>query len=863
MNQYQNIPAELRQRMQWVSCGADKKPLNPRTGALASVKDPSTWGSFDEAVASGMRHIGFVFTAADPYCGIDIDDKVEDPANEAEYKNQQFILHKYESYTERSVGDRWTDEQGRERGGYHIIIRGKVDYGRDFAHVGVYSTGRFFTFTGDVVRQAPIIDYQDLLNQMVAGMPAHTELPGLEQFDNEVSDADIHEMARNAANGEKYDALCACTSCVGEHPNKIHGTYRNLGYESQSHADLALLSIIAFYTRDNAQVRRIFRCTGLGKRAKATQNDVYLNRCLRRIRAGEPSQADLDQIREDAAKWINKQLAVDGHSTDPATNAALAQDAAYLLAMGADPGPVLSVIGLCGSCGAVLTDEEKKYYETQCSRCEMATVQDVDERVPTPPRKAPAPPAPKPKAPAAPVAKPKAPSAPPAAAGVPFDLVPPGLVGEVAQYIYSSAVRPVREVALTAAIGFVAGIAGRCFNISSTGLNQYLLLVARTGTGKEDGPKGVERLLAALRPRVPMVDDFIGPGAFASGQALIRVLDGKPSFVSILGEFGKTMRQLNDPRAPAPTVMLKKVLLDLYAKSGWNNVLRNTAYSDHEKNTKTVYAPNVSFFGDTTPEDFYDNLSTGDISDGLIPRLHIVEYKGGRPKRNKNNGHPPDNALAKRLEDLVAQSLTMQNNNANYPVQLDAGGLATLDAFDIECDERMSDDASNISLQLWNRAHLKALKLSALLAVGVNPDAPVITQDLADWAIAFTVRATKSILQRFDANDVGSGDGRLIAEVKRMTIEYFALRDNQLKNYRASSLLQKAGVLPYAYYLMRSSRLAAFANDRRGSTKALRETLDVLLQSDQLFQLPKIQAQDKFQTTQALFYMGRGWALQD
>lgn len=242
-------------------------------------------------------------------------------------------------------------------------------------------------------------------------------------------------------------------------------------------------------------------------------------------------------------------------------------------------------------------------------------------------------------APLHPVQAPKPPSMPTCDVD---DLVPPGLVGEVAQYIYSSAVRPVREIALGAALGFVAGIAGRAYNVSGTGLNQYLLVVAGTGTGKEDGVKGIERLLTALRPQVPAIDEFVGPGAFASGQGLIRTLDQQPSIFCMLGEIGITLQTLNDPRAPTSMQLLKRALLDLYSKSGWADVLRSTAYSDMEKNTKIVFAPSLSFVGDTTPETLYDALSPRDIASGLLPRMTVIEYKGTRPDRNALNGTRPD-----------------------------------------------------------------------------------------------------------------------------------------------------------------------------------------------------------------------------
>jgi hypothetical protein len=801
MNQYHNIPAELRERMQWVVCGPDKVPCNPRTGQRADVTDPSTWGSYNEALASGMRHIGFVFTSGDPYCGIDLDGKHGD---EKEGLLHSKILEAFPSYTERSASGN----------GYHIIVRAKIEHGRRRDSVEVYSQGRFFIFTGNVVRQAPIMAAQEQVEALVKEMPTAQAGADLEDVESPYSDADIHEMACHASNGAKYEELCM-------------GDWRAMGYPSQSEADFALLSIIAFYTRDNAQVRRIFRCTQLGKRDKAVRDDRYLNTALRKIRSDEPSQVDFDSMREDVARMF-------GHSTDPVMDKALAQDAAYLVAMGQDPGPVV----------ADMLEQDHPVPRVAPPPPIVANL-----RVPAPPSiTAPVPP---------PAQAPRAPAMPTGAA---WDLVPPGLVGEVAQYIYASAVRPVREVALVAALGLVAGIAGRSYNVSGTGLNQYLLLVARTGTGKEDGPKGVERLLAALRPSVPAVDDFIGPGAFASGQGLIRTLDKQPSFVSMMGEWGLTLQMLNDPRAPSSTQLLKRALLDLYSKSGWNNVLRSTAYSDMEKNTSTVFAPALSFVGDTTPETLYSALTLGDVADGLLPRMTVVEYKGKRPHLNKHNSTAPDAPLLDHLAALAQSALTMRNDNRNMPVPMDNDGTALLDAYNQDCDARMREDGVGVgALQLWNRAHLKALKVAALLAVGINHHAPVITGPVAQWSIEFVTRTTWDILARFEDGDVGNGEGKQRNEVKRLIDSYFRMSTKQLSSYRAKKEWRDAGVVPYGFLAMRASSMPAFRVGFAPSSRQLKDLLDTLVASDWLGIVPKQQAREKFATGQVLYYLGSEW----
>ncbi len=48
-------------------------------------------------------------------------------------------------------------------------------------------------------------------------------------------------------------------------------------------------------------------------------------------------------------------------------------------------------------------------------------------------------------------------------------LVPHGLVGDMARFFYSSAIKPVKEVALAATIGYSAALLSRAFKITRTG----------------------------------------------------------------------------------------------------------------------------------------------------------------------------------------------------------------------------------------------------------------------------------------------------------------------------------------------------------------------------------------------------------
>ena len=746
LTKLRNIPAELQALDQWVlwrylekDGRMTKLPLTV-TGHAASVSDPNTWCSFEQAIAvcSAYSGIGFVLHHTDPFTIIDLDNKPEHLCTPEQLERHTKIFWAFNSYTERSASGT----------GVHIIVRGRIPSGVHRDNVEAYSTGRFMVCTGDIVRNTPVADYQQLLDILYGEMkpPEVTTLTDIEAV---ADDREICEMAMRAVNADKYNSLCRGE--INEYP-------------SQSEADFALLSIIAYYTQDNEQVRRLFRMSALGKRAKATQDNVYINRCLEKIRAKQPAPIDFSALVNNAQALMEKK-----------------------------PTP---------------SSEPKPSKTNPFSTVEL----------------------------------------------------PPGLIGEMAQYFYKTAVRPVPEISLAAAIALASGVCGRSYNVSGTGLNQYLILLARTGSGKEGAATGIDKLISAVRPQLPMIEQFLGPAAFASGQALIKVLNEKPCFVSVLGEFGLTLQQLSDARANSSEKMLRKVLLDLYAKSGWHSVLRSSVYSDIEKNTNLIQAPNVTILGESTPETFFDGLDASHISEGLIPRFSVIEYTGLRPPRNKRCHVAPDAGLIQRFADLCAVSITTTNNNLCINVQLDDHSLRLLDEFDVRADAIMNESKVDVEAQVWNRAHLKALKLSALLAVGVNPHQPVVTNDLAQWAIAFVTRDCTLLAGRFSAGDIGNGDSKQYHDLKRVVNEFFALSAEKQSGYGVSTAMLKAKIIPYLYLSRRTVNLAAFKTDRLGATVALKKIIQGYLDSGLLVEIPRSTLDKTFAFSGAAYGIGKHWS---
>jgi hypothetical protein len=153
--QLHNIPDKLRSYNQWLVWKAVTKPdgkitkipVNPHTGGNASTKEPSTWGTFDDAYTyyaqhkdNGISGIGFVFTKDDPFCGIDLDDCVDPKSSEIQEWATD-ILKDLNSYCEISPSNT----------GVKVFAKGSLHgHGRNFGDIEIYDTGRYFTLTGEI-----------------------------------------------------------------------------------------------------------------------------------------------------------------------------------------------------------------------------------------------------------------------------------------------------------------------------------------------------------------------------------------------------------------------------------------------------------------------------------------------------------------------------------------------------------------------------------------------------------------------------------------------------------------------------------------------------------------------------------------
>jgi hypothetical protein len=240
---------------------ATKAPYQTRTGQLASVINPDHWSSFADAISVVDQYdgIGFVFSEHDPYAGIDLDD----PNGDAKLIDRQMrIAEEMESYSEVSPSGK----------GLHIIVRGNVPSGRRRNKIEVYSDGRFFTMTGDVYNDRPIAERQFELSNLWTELGNGRRIEPISVNQPSVvteEDQAIITRAFSGANGAKFKALW-------------NGDINALKSDDLSAIDQGLVNIIQLYTKNPAQIERIWLASPQGQREKTKSRKDYRDRTVQK-----------------------------------------------------------------------------------------------------------------------------------------------------------------------------------------------------------------------------------------------------------------------------------------------------------------------------------------------------------------------------------------------------------------------------------------------------------------------------------------------------------------------------------------------------------------------------------------------------
>lgn len=708
---------------------------------------------------------GFYLMPSDPFCCIDMDIKTEWDAETIQKAGARYeqIVRSFHSYTEIS----------RSGNGLHLWVYALPQEGKRRDGVEIYTQYRFMICTGNHWNISPLevagkpgheseTYIAELLYNMRSQMNGVSLLDGFEmvelteeEYENDpyaIKDEDLYIKACEASNGNLFRQLWDGRYLNGD----VNYDIGERSFPSQSEAEFALVDIIAFYTKYNFQVRRMFYMSKMGDRyfdeRRAIHDKVkkpyHLDRMIKRRRMDE----QVSNMEREAIMKANiqrtleqKQKQYEASLPAPAPSEFLATDGNYTIE--ADGG---------------------------------------------------------------------------------LDW-PPGAAGELARYMFAISLRPVKDIAILSALALLSGVCGKAWNTHTRGgLNNYFILVARSGLGKDAFRSNIQNVLQTVEmfggkdgTQLFGARSFLDTAHYGSEQALMKsviVADGamdRLSFVHYMDEIAKFFKGIAAGYGKAPE--LEHAMLTLYNQSAFYSRADGFKYSNKENNHAGGRLAAYSLAGECTPDEFYSTVTQDMLSGGFISRLTIWDCDVLRPLENKNAVQPMPEGLLRGLGELITQAVKLHAGTEPCTVKLDHEAGQAYDNLDVEINKLLNGVNGNIETdevvrQAHNRRAFKILKIACLLAVADNCYNPEVTMRHFEWASTFINTSNERIIKKHKQGLIGSDDincDRLVLSKIKSLVEKRNGRDQA--NY---PLLTQNFVLTKSDLRAHTINLAAFSKGR-------------------------------------------------
>lgn len=310
MQSYDNIPNELKQLKRWVNfkiVPTDKKgkwskiPVNPKNMKNANTTNSETWSTYEKAMQVLTDNPGVIagvgLVLGEGYVGVDLDDCDD----ELKYE----FINALNTYTELSFSQK----------GIHLIGKGKLP-GKKCrkSNVEMYSTGRFFVMTGNVIGdKTQINDITESIKPLYEKyLDPKKDISTMDTYDSPIKlldDSQVLERMFKSKNGSFIRDL-------------YDGNWQHK-FNSQSDADQSLCNYLAFYCcKDIHQMDRIFRSSKLyrekweRKTGDSTYGLMTLEKAIQDVKNVYSAKSSVKVINQDTGEVVEKERTKEYEFTD-------------------------------------------------------------------------------------------------------------------------------------------------------------------------------------------------------------------------------------------------------------------------------------------------------------------------------------------------------------------------------------------------------------------------------------------------------------------------------------------------------------------------------------------------------------------
>lgn len=355
---------------------------------------------------------------------------------------------------------------------------------------------------------------------------------------------------------------------------------------------------------------------------------------------------------------------------------------------------------------------------------------------------------------------------------------PPGVVGEITNWICESTGEPIRIHALGAALVTVGTILSRKVYSESrpTGTHLYIGIICPSGIGKDHPQTSIKRILDTL-PKY--AGGSLHVGWAQSAPKLGVRLNEIPGSVMIADEFAEKLASTRSRNASVSMAAINEALKEIWGRSQGSYEMPGAL----TRSDIIIQKPGMSFFGAATIRDFKESLVSKDVTSGLYNRFLFLPRHQPVPLLPEIDGMVsiPDTITQKckwlynclpDMEELNSRrGDTYPENPVMVPFDDDAREINEHNRQYQREMQALSDEDQ--SLSLYGRYAEQIKRVAMIIACGRSPEdlkqASITANDMAfaKNLVRWSIEQTVLMVRRDMIESIGQSQYKLVLEAIR------------------------------------------------------------------------------------------------
>jgi hypothetical protein len=346
---------------------------------------------------------------------------------------------------------------------------------------------------------------------------------------------------------------------------------------------------------------------------------------------------------------------------------------------------------------------------------------------------------------------------------------PPGFVGQLHQWIDSTAGCPQPKLSVMASIVAAGALfGGKVMDESDGRTNIFAMGVAPSSAGKDHPFKAISRLFEKSG-----AEKLIGGGSVTSDSALEVALTTCPIQLFGIDEAGDFLSGLKNANGSGAAHLstIKPALKRLWSSA--NGLYKGKQKADEE--VKRIINPHVCLWALTTPGRFYEGVGSGDLEDGFVARVMFAISNTRESYRFVASAPPPESLISitqswlERKNPESGEGGDIRSIISAQPtlVATTEGAWKVLNHYQKIWENmlREGDDRSEKTAPIWGKGMENARRVALALAAGDEFHHPEVQEAHALYACLLT---HQTIIDLVDSIKTHMSDNAWEADKKKI-----------------------------------------------------------------------------------------------